>query len=230
MGQAAKELGHPGEKLRYIPWGVETELFSPAPMDQMETRMFLGIDPDAKVILSPRGIASVYNQDVLLEAITDLTGRFPSLILLLLRYNADPEVTTRLEAMVAGLNLQQQVRWLPPQTPSEMARLYRMADVVVSIPSSDGYGFSVYEAMAAGCPTLISDVPVFADELIDGVHTLKVPVHNTMATRQRLAELLDDATLRQTLRQQAFDVIQDHSIAERVAKTEALYTELLGAP
>lgn len=227
MVRAAKELGYPEAKLRCIPWGVETEVFNSAPMDHMETRLRLGIDAHTKVILSPRGIAPVYNHDVLIEAVHDLTERFPSLVLLMLRFNVDPHVSARLESMIAEFNLDRHVRWLPPQTPSEMAQLYRMADVVVSIPSSEGYGFSVYEAMAAGCPTIISDLPVFNDELIDGVHTLKVPVRNPTATRQRLAELLDDATLRQILREQAFEVVKPHDVSHRVAATEEMYRELV---
>lgn len=228
MAHAAIKLGYPAAKLRYIPWGIEAEVFCPTPMDRLATRRRLGVEEDAKVILSPRGIAPVYNQDILLEAIHSLPGRFPNLLLLLLRFNVDPSTAARLEAKVTALGLDPYVRWLPPQTPAEMAQLYRMADVVVSIPSSEGYGFSVYEAMAAGCPTLISDLPVFAVELTDGVHALKTPVRDVIATRERLRRLLNDTVLGQTMRQEAFAVVQAHHVSRRVAAAEALYRELQG--
>jgi glycosyltransferase involved in cell wall biosynthesis len=228
MALAADALRYPKDRMRFIPWGVETDVFRPMPADRTETRQRLGIDPDVKVIFSPRGLAPVYNQDVLLNAVHGLIVRFPDVLLLLLRFNVDRQVAARLEAMVATLGLDKHVRWLPPQTPAEMAQLDRMADVVVSIPSTEGYGFSAYEAMAAGCPTLVSDLPVFAGELVDGVHTLKVPVRDVSATRQRLGEILGDDALRQTLRQRAFEVVRTHSVSLRVDEAELLYKELCG--
>ena len=118
MVQAANDLGYPKAKLRFIPWGVETDVFRSKPADSFATRQRLGIDPGTKVILSPRGLAPVYNQDVLLDAVQGLLSRFPDILLLLLQFNVDQRVAAGLEATVAALGLDQQVRWLPPQIPA----------------------------------------------------------------------------------------------------------------
>ena len=66
MYNAAQNVGVPDKKLNLIPWGVETDIFKPVPDDRLATRRRFGIDSDAKIILSPRGISNLYNIDVLI--------------------------------------------------------------------------------------------------------------------------------------------------------------------
>jgi glycosyltransferase involved in cell wall biosynthesis len=57
-----------------------------------------------------------------------------------------------------------------------MADVYRAADVVVSIPSSDSSPRSVWEALACGRPVVVSDLSWARDELEDGRHALLTPL------------------------------------------------------
>ena len=58
----------------------------------------------------------------------------------------------------------------------QMAAYYQAADVCVSIPSSDSSPRSVWEAMACGCPVVVSDLP-WVHELIEpGCDALTVPI------------------------------------------------------
>ena len=108
-----------------------------------------------------------------------------------------------------------------------MARLYRMADGVISVPSSEGYGFTVFEALACGCPTIISDLPIFASELIKGVHTLKVPVRDAAALANAVQNLLTDARLRHELRANGQLLTRNMSTQQRVQQTLDLYQALI---
>ncbi|MFQ5576989.1 MAG: glycosyltransferase family 4 protein, partial [Anaerolineae bacterium] len=227
MIQAAHALGVPEDRLRLIPWGIETDIFTPTPNDRAATRAELGIGAADTVILCPRGLAAVYNIDVVLRAVNSVTGLYPNLRLALLHFNIKPAYLKKLQAAVAQLGLEKTVLWLPPQdTAAGMARLYRMADIVISIPSSEGYGFTVFEAMAAGCPTIISDLPAFRGQLEHGLHTLKVPPRSVRAAAAALTDLLAAAALRRTLRQNGLTLCRAQSIATRIAKTDALYKGL----
>jgi len=149
-------------------------------------------------------------------------------VLVLLHFNVDSNYLAKLKQIIKSKKLEETVLWLPPQDgPPDMAALYRMADIVVSIPSSDGYGFTVYEAMATGCPTVISDLPVFDDELIDGVHTLKVPVKEAAQTNRALTHLLNNPQLCQTLSHNALRVCRQKSVNKRIEQTMALYESLI---
>ena len=224
---AARDLGLSEDHIALIPWGIEAELFRSTPEDRLETRAALGIDPSLPVVFSPRGIAPVYNHDTVLLAAKSLAEQGQTVVVLLLRFNVDHSTLQSLEQLIARLGLEQTVRWLDPQTSlTSMAKLYRMSDVVVSIPSSEGYGFTVYEAMSCGCPAVITDLPLFATEMAHGVHVLKTPVRDVEKTAEALAHLLRDASLRQRLVANAAPLAQAHSVARRVAQAETLYREL----
>lgn len=231
MYHDAASLAASEARLHLIPWGIETDIFHPHPNDRLATRHRLSLAPDAKVILCPRGVRRIYNIHIILEAIRPIIRQEPKLRLVILLKSVDEAYLSELKQLVIANELDEFVRWLPARkTPAEMACLYRMADAVVSIPSSEGYGFTVYEALATGCPTIISDLPAFEDELISGIHTLKVPVADIVQTGRALMNLLADETLRQNLHQNGLNIVQGKGSGNRLAQTEALYRQLIALP
>jgi glycosyltransferase involved in cell wall biosynthesis len=228
MYDAAVALGVARTELHMIPWGIETGVFRPTPDDRLLTRGQLGIDQDAKVVFCPRAIAPLYNLDIVLEAFNAAQSQIREARLLLLHYNVDPRYREALERKISAYGLDDTVLWLPTQRAApDMARLYRASDIVVSIPSSEGYGLTVYEAMAAGCPTLISDLPIFSEELIHGLHTMKVAVRDRAQTSKTLLDLLANPELRQELRQNALGLCTWKNVQRRIELIDSLYGGLL---
>lgn len=228
MCDVALDLSFPEERLRLIPWGVETHVYQPTPNDQRETRTRFGVDLAAPVILCPRGISAIYNHDILLDAVADIAEQIATVQVIFLHYNVNIDYHDALLQQIEDRGLAERVHWLPPQeTGLEMARLYRIADIVVSIPSSDGYGFTVYEAMASGIPTIVSDLPLFQDELENDLHTLKVPVRNRVATVRTLLQLLTDNRTQRTLRENGLMVCKDKNVKNRAVRSFALYKKAL---
>ena len=226
LAGAAAALGIDRARLRLIPWGIETAIFRPEPSDHIQTRVRLDLPLDAALILCPRAIAPIYNTDILVRAFAQLGGRFPHLRLVLLEFNMDEPYRQALQATIRRQALADRVVWLPPRTSrEEMAQLYRAVDVTVSIPSSDGYSASVLEAMACGCPTVISDLPSYTPTLVDGRQVLKVPVRSVAHTAQAIAGLLQHGDLRRTLSRQGQTQAAGHTVAGFVAQTQAMYSE-----
>lgn len=224
----AKALGFPVSRLHHIPWGVETDIFKPKPFDGLVTRERLGIEPGSQVLFCPRSISPLYNLDIFLKAVKVIISHFNNLTIVLLRFSVNSGYLTKLQQFITENDLEEFVLWLPAQkSPTDMARLYRMADVTVSIPSSEGYGFTVYEAMASGCPTVITDLPVFKGELQNKVHTLKVPVQDIDSTSQALDTLLTNSNLRQEIAWNAMDICQNKSVEIRISKSSILYQKLI---
>jgi glycosyltransferase involved in cell wall biosynthesis len=210
-----------------IPWGVETSIFRPTPNDRLSTRKQLGIPPEAWVFLCPRKIAKLYNQDAILEAFKRMLRRNDQVRLAFVVHNADPQYLSHLHETISRYALERQVLWLPSlSSAKEMAALYRMADAVVSVPSSEGYGFTVYEAMACGCPTIISDLPVFDQELIDDLHTLKVPAKDADETSRAMDRLMGDRALGQKLRQNGQRKTATMDVSDRITATLSLYQRM----
>ena len=194
----------------------------------MATRTHLGLPLDAPIILCPRGIASVYNHDIVVVALARLQQAIPNLQVVFLHYNVENRCLQQIQQLVADLQLEGRIHWLGAQDgPESMARLYRMVDGVISVPTSEGYGFTVYEALACGCPTIISDLPIFASELINGVHTIKVPVRDAAALANAVQNLLTDARLRHELRANGQLLTRNMSTQQRVQQTLELYQALI---
>ena len=225
---ASQELGVTTEKLSLIPWGIETDIFRFDINDQEQTRSKLGLGEEDIVVLSVRGISRLYNIHVLLEAVKTAVNTHTHLRLILIRYNADPAYLQELNQMIAAYHLQGIVQWLPLQESiADMAALYRMADMMVSIPSIEGYGFTVYEAMACGCPTIISDLPAFKDDLVDGFNTIKTPVQDITAVSQAINTIANDKPLQNKLRQNGLQFGQERGQAVHYQQTITLYEELI---
>ncbi len=227
LADAAIRLGMSRAKVRLIPWGVETAIFSPEPDDRRATRRQLGIPADAWVILSPRGVKAIYHHDILIRAVAQLPPVQAPIELCFLDFNPDPAYKRELLQLIDHLGMTPRVHWLPPQPGmAHMARLYRMADIVVSIPSSEGYGFTVYEALACGTPALITDLPIFEGVLEHERHVLKTPVRDVEQTAAALHRLMTDAPLRDRLRGQGLALSRRFSVQQRVRAASALYDEL----
>ncbi|MGC9469402.1 MAG: glycosyltransferase family 4 protein [Anaerolineae bacterium] len=225
---ALLDLDVPKDRLELIPWGINTDVFSPEPKDDLVTRRQLKIDADAWVVLSPRGISPVYNHHIVIEAMETVAKHISNLCLVMIRYNVDASYQHKIEKQIAAADLTEKVLWIQAQSsPTEMARLYRMADVAISIPASEGYGFSVYEALACGSPTVISDLPLFQEDLRDGVHVLKVPIEDPIATAGALLGLHTSPGLRNRLKANGPEYARQLDISERVNRSRQLYHELL---
>jgi glycosyltransferase involved in cell wall biosynthesis len=228
MLRAARELSCPAERAVIISWGIETHIFRPNAEDRYRSRAEYGLSAETPVVLCPRSIRPVHNQDVLLAALSEITAAAPAVRLLLLRYNPKQDYLDFLEEKIAALGLRENVIWLKPQNSFEgMARLYRLADVVVSIPSSEGYGLTVYEALATGAATIISDLPAFEPDLVDQSHTLKVGIRNPEQTREALTRLIFDPVFRKKLAANAAEIGAKHNASTRVTETESLYKECI---
>jgi glycosyltransferase involved in cell wall biosynthesis len=76
----------------------------------------------------------------------------------------------------------------------QMPDVYRAADVVVSIPSSDSSPRSVWEALACGTPVVVSDLPWARDELEAGQSALVVSLEAERVA-DAIVRVLDDPVL-----------------------------------
>jgi glycosyltransferase involved in cell wall biosynthesis len=89
------------------------------------------------------------------------------------------------------------LRYLGYVAPAELAALYRGA-ALVALPSLyEGFGLPAVEALAAGAPLLLSDLPVFHE--VAGDAALYAPADRPDLWHQRLRQLLDDDSLRRDL-------------------------------
>jgi L-malate glycosyltransferase len=224
----AISLGADPQRTKLAQWGVETKLFSPGEKSALwSERLKLVGGP---VILSPRAVNRIYNLDTILMACARLKSTFPELIVLLRAYNADPEYKNELDEMARRNQLQDSIRWIGAIEPyPALVDIYRLADMAVSIPDSDGTPVSVLEAMACGIPVIASNLPSLQEWISDGQNGLLVPARDVDALTAAMTRLLSDNHLRVAFAEQNIRLIKTKAEHElEMMKIEALYQGLAG--
>lgn len=102
----------------------------------------------------------------------------------------------RLRQLAVRLGVQDRVSVIGTAIRSDVTRLLRSADVVVTTPRQDLSGVVALEAMACGLPVVASAVGALADAVVDQVTGRLVPPGDVPALALALRELVADPTRR----------------------------------
>lgn len=109
-------------------------------------------------------------------------------------------------------------------TKAELRALYQGSTALI-VPSKDeGFGLPLLEAMAAGAPVIVSDIPVFRE--IGNEACLRFDAGSGEALREAMQKVLDDSNFRQTFIQKGRDRVKHFSWLETARKTLELYQNL----
>jgi glycosyltransferase involved in cell wall biosynthesis len=128
---------------------------------------------------------------VLVDALLD--GRFEDLELLCVGGGAFTSAERSLLARLpSSITITQE-----DVTDDRLSELYRSSAVLVSTSMAEGFGLPALEAMAAGCPVILSDIPVYRE--VAGSAARYFDVDDAKGLSAQLSELLNHAELRQQL-------------------------------
>jgi glycosyltransferase involved in cell wall biosynthesis len=173
-----------------VNWGVDLSAFAPANGARPALREQLGLGP-GPVILSPRSLTPVYNPETIVAAFDLVTDALPD-AQLVLKHMGTETAASRALARDPRVHLVGHVPY------ERMAWYYQAADVCVSIPSSDSSPRSVWEAMACGCPVVVSDLPWVRELITPERDAIVVPV-DAHALAAGIRRVLGDEALAATL-------------------------------
>lgn len=206
---AVEKLGVAPSRVKVVQWGVDTSLFRPCSRDGALARE---LDVEGRrVIYSPRNIAPVYNNDVILRAVKVLRERFPDVVLVQKHYHCSQENIDEYFAIAEKLGVRDCVKLIGTMEYEKLPMIYSLADAVVSVPSSDGTPMSVLEAMACGVAPIVSDLPSLREWIQDGFNGFFVPIGDHMQLSDKLARVLSDSEWRDVVRRRNLDIVQERA-------------------
>jgi glycosyltransferase involved in cell wall biosynthesis len=188
----------------------------------------LKLPAEAKIILSPRLMRPLYNLDKIALAAREVWTQFPTAYFLfaVLPEAKDPGYERKVREI---LDNDYRVRFLEGIPHEHMADYYRLADVTISIPSSDGTPMSVLESLACGTPVVVSNIPNYDSVYIEAEETVLVADPDDVSSiASALTRMLEDSTLRQALTTEGRRRVETHgSYHAQMMHMEDLYYSLV---
>ena len=177
-----------------LPYAVDNEFFATnaagAESSLPALRKELGLDPGRPIILFASKLQGRKHADHLVEAFAQLVIRREAYRQPYLVIVGDGDERARLEAQVREAGLED-VRFAGFRNQTEMPRFFALADVFVLPARHEPWGLVVNEAMAAGCPVVLSsDVGAAADLVTDGIEGYVYPTGNVEALTAALERVL----------------------------------------
>jgi len=217
VAQQAVRRGFPRERIAVVPNGL------PIPEQVRHARA-----PDPRGSAASRLVGYVgrlaqgKRVEDLIAAAALLRAECTDLALLLI---GEGPLRGDLERLVAELALGDVVRFVGHR--ADAADLMAQLDAFWLASESEGMSNSLMEAMAAGTPVIVSDIPTNCDLVVDGVTGCVVPLGNPRAFADATARLWRDPTRAAAMAAAAVDRIRrEFGVDAMVDSYARLYREL----
>ena len=156
--QKAIACGMPDKRIVTFPWGIDINYFRPfSPGFQSSSLCsHLGWGKETFVIISTRNWSPMYGVEELARAFVYTAHQRPELRLLMLGDGPQAALIRQIFTEGGVLN---RVHFPGQVKQPDLPDYYRAANLYISTSHSDGTSISLLEAMACGCPVLVSDIP-----------------------------------------------------------------------
>ena len=181
--------GFPPDRVRRIPWGIA----APDPVDRTKARARLSFVDGDLVVACLANFTPTKGQDLLVEAVALLRGRFPGMRLVLA---GDGPCRAAVADWVRRTGLDDVVSL--PGTLDEPWDLLRAADVFALASGIEGLPLVVLESLSQGTPVVATDVGGMPEAVVPEVTGTLVPPGRADKFAEALGALLanEDRRLR----------------------------------
>jgi len=225
--QEATAAGFSPQQLYWMPNPVDTKEFSPASAkDKRELRKKLSIPANAAVVLYCGRLAPEKALPELLDAFALVVRDIPTAMLVLV---GDGPMKAVLAEQGSKIQLSEgRLKFTGQVKPDEVSTWLKVADTFALVSFNEGLPCALIEAMSAGLPCVVSDIPANRQLIDDGKHGFLTPVANQRAISQAMVKLITDHTLRLCMGQAARSrILADYSTGKVVSLYEDLFRQML---
>lgn len=206
----------PGQPIRVIYNGIDTELFKPAPHYNESSNGHLRLLCVSRLI-DRKGL------DYLFQAVAEMND--PRLRLDIVGTGGSEQ---RLKAKIQDLGLETQVHFWGYKTALEVAERYRQADIFILPSLSESQGMVLLEAMSSGLPIIASHVGGIPEVVSDGENGILISPANVDAIVGAIRRLSNDSPLRSRISKNNPIKIKEQFTWKKIALNyQAIYHEAL---
>ncbi|NNE35011.1 MAG: glycosyltransferase family 4 protein [Rhodothermales bacterium] len=221
-GPALAEIGRSlypehNDKIESVRWGIQTANFDISDAAKAVDRKRYSISNDTVVVTSPRGVLPVYQPEMLLQQFLKLLDANEQIVVVVL--TIEHERTRKTEELLNELKKHGRAlvfdRFLETE---EMHAIWRVSDIVVSVPEADGISESVLEAMYGGSYPVLSDIPSNRSLVAEGVQGSLVTEDKPEALLKSILQVASDDTGRRDAQRKNRAWILDNACVEQTAE------------
>lgn len=151
-----------------------------------------------KVILVASRLTSEKRVDLALRAFTRVLKRFPNIGMVIV---GKGNQEGRLRALTQKLKLNDHVVFEGWQ--QDVSSYYKTASVFLNCSSFEGYGLTLMEAAAVGCPIVTTNVGIAQDILDDGRSALVCPIGDEECLANKMINMFGNPLIERSLGDQA---------------------------
>lgn len=217
----ATEINDGLDRVETIANGVDLASFTPlgTAKEKEQLRGRLGLDTDRLYVACVARFHPVKNHAMLLRGWKIVQDRIPDARLLLIGDGADRE---KMVALAENLGISSSVQFWGVR--HDVPDLLRAVDVFTLTSETEASSLTLLEAMACGCPAVITDVGGNGEHVTDGVDGWLVPRRDHAALAERLTRVLEEPRLRDAVASAARRRVErQFSLDDTVAKYDDLY-------
>ncbi len=213
-----RDGGVPAERFVTIRNGIAAERLA-VQSGRDEVSRSLGISKNTVVALAVGSLTEQKDYMNLLKAAAIVVARFPDIVFLIAGGGVlEGDLTSAASALGVG----EQVRFLGER--DDVPLLLRRADIMVNSSAWEGLPITILEAMAAGVPTVATDVGGTAEVISGDDCGLVVPSKDPKSLAAAILRLAESPELREQLSTRARQIYLRRYTAEQMTReTEALY-------
>jgi glycosyltransferase involved in cell wall biosynthesis len=188
-GCFSKQIGAPEERIHTIYNGILLEMFQ-RQYDLGKLRSELGIDSEAPIVGMVGNLYPLKGYEYYVKAMEIVRRSFPHAIFLICGRG---ELQSELESLSAECGLRSHIKFLGFR--NDVPALLQLVDIFVLSSLSEGLSLSILEAMAAGKPTVVTDVGGNREIVVEGETGFLVPSEDAKALAEKVCVLLKDRAL-----------------------------------
>jgi glycosyltransferase involved in cell wall biosynthesis len=194
---------------------------------KQELRQSKNVPADAEVAIFVGRLAPEKELPSLVDGFAICAQQNPRAHLIIV---GDGPMRTALVNQVRELRIEDRVTFTGMQNTEQISYWLQLSDVFTLVSSREGLPVSLIEAMATAMPSVVTDLPATAQLITEGVHGLRVPVHNPEAIAASLLRLFADPGIRESMGKAARPIaVERFSLDKVLTEYERVFSDILPA-
>lgn len=187
------------KQILLTPFGVDTEVFKSIGRN----------DAPPLVIGTVKTLSKNYGIDLLIKAFAIICQNNPDKELQLQIAGDGPDKQL-LEDLCCELNIREKVHFLGFIHNHELPQTYQGFDIFVALSHKESFGVVAIEAMACGCPVVVSDAEGFCEVVVDQETGIIVGRNNPEMAAGAIQQLIDKPERRKAMGEAGCEHVKRH--------------------